>query len=107
MARSGERLTEVELLRAKARVLMAGQQPEVAAVTGALRRAVEVGERQGARLPHLRALGQLVTHGRRTGEDTASHERQLAALCDCFPSDSELPDVRRARVLLQAAPGRA
>jgi tetratricopeptide (TPR) repeat protein len=107
MAHSGERLTEVELLRAKARVLTAGTHPDLAAAAGELRRAVDVAGLQGARLPQLRALGQLVAQKRRAGEDAARDEQQLAALCECFPSDSELPDVRRARVLLQAAPGRA
>ena len=107
MGRSGERLTEVELLRSKARALVAGVQPDPAAATGELRRAVEIAARQGARLPQLRALGQLVTLQRRAGEGTSAEEQQLAALCQRFPSDSELPDVRRARVLLGAAAGRA
>lgn len=103
MERSGERLTEVELLRSKARVLMTGSEAGAAAATAELARAVDVAARQGARLPQLRALGQLIAQRRRAGEDARADEQQLAALCEYFPSDSELLDVRRARALLRTA----
>jgi tetratricopeptide (TPR) repeat protein len=105
MATSGERLTEVELLRCKARALMAGRRPDVASAVAELDRAVEVAERQGARLPQLRAVGQLVTQRRRMGEDASADEQRLAELCERFASDSQLPDLRRARAILQAATG--
>ncbi len=107
MASSGERLTEVELLRSKARALMAGPRPEVGPAITELRRAVDVAERQGARLPQLRSLGQLVTHRRRAGEDASAEERRLAALCEQFAPDSQLPDVLRARGILDVAGGGA
>ncbi|HUE26097.1 MAG TPA: hypothetical protein VMP89_04935, partial [Solirubrobacteraceae bacterium] len=101
MARSGERLTEVELLSCKARVLIGAPRPAVDAAIAELRRAVAVAERQGARRPQLRALGQLITQRRRAGEDVAADESRLAALCEQFPSDSQLPDLRRARAILR------
>jgi tetratricopeptide (TPR) repeat protein len=105
MASTGERLTEVDLLRTKARALMAGAQPEVASAITELQLAVDVAERQGARLPQLRALGQLVTQRRRAGEDASADERRLAALCEQFAPDSQLPDVLRARAILQPDAG--
>ena len=107
MASSGERLIEVELLRCKARVLMAGPQPDAAASIAELERAVAVAERQDARLPQLRALRQLVTHRRRAGEDASTDEQRLAELCERFASDSQLHDLQRARALLQSAAGAA
>ena len=56
-----------------------------------LRRAVDAAERQGARLPQLRALGQLDTHRRRAGEDASADERRLAALCERFAPTPSCP----------------
>lgn len=104
MVRSGERLTEVELLRCKARVLLRGGKPDPAAAIAELERAVDVGERQGARLPQLRALGQLVTQRRRAGWDDSADVQRLAGLCEHFGAESQLADVRRARAILEADP---
>jgi class 3 adenylate cyclase/tetratricopeptide (TPR) repeat protein len=106
MLRSGERLTEVELLRCKARVLMAEPQADPAAAFAELERAVAVAERQHTRLPQLRALGQLVTQRRRMGEDASADEQRLAELCQWFAADSQLPDLGRARNLLRPGAGR-
>ncbi|HUE27863.1 MAG TPA: hypothetical protein VMP89_13900, partial [Solirubrobacteraceae bacterium] len=84
-----------------ARVLIAAPRPAADAAIAELRRAVDVAERQSARRPQLRALGQLITQRRRAGEDAAADELRLAALCEQFPSDSQLPDLRRARAILR------
>ena len=107
MARSGERLTEVELLRCKARALMAGPRADVATAIAELEHAVDVAERQGARLPQVRALGQLVTQRRRIGEDASTDEERLAELCQRFASDSQLPDLRKAQAIFGAPTGGA
>jgi predicted ATPase len=104
MVRSGERLTEVELRRCKARVWLKGGQPDPAAAIAELERAVEVGEGQGALLPQLRALGQLVTVRRRAGEDDSAAVQRLAAVCERFGGESQLADVRRGRAILEADP---
>ena len=105
MARSGERLNEVELLRCKARALIAEPRPAPGAAIAEFQRAVDAAERQGARLPQLRALGQLITERRRAGEDASADEWRLAELCEHFPADSELRDLRRARAILGPTAG--
>jgi class 3 adenylate cyclase/tetratricopeptide (TPR) repeat protein len=107
MVRSGERLIEVDLLRCKARVAMAGPAPDTAAALADLRQAVVVAERQEARLPQLRALGQLISLQRREGEDASTDEQRLEALSGHFGSDSQLPELRRALAILRPPPGDA
>lgn len=107
MVRSGERLIEVDLLRCKARLAMADTEPDVGAAIADLQRAVGVAERQGARLPELRALGQLIALRRREGEDAAADAQRLAALCGHFGTDSRLPELQRARKILRPAAGDA
>jgi hypothetical protein len=106
VARSGERLTEVELLRCKARALMAGPSPDAASAIAELERAVDVAEGQGARLSQVRALGQLVSQLRRLGEDASTEEQRLAQLCERFDPGSQLPDLERARAILRPAAAR-
>jgi class 3 adenylate cyclase/tetratricopeptide (TPR) repeat protein len=105
MVRTGERLAEVDLLGCKARVLVAGAEPDNAAAIATLQQAVEVGERQGARLPQLRVLRALVLRRRRAGEDSSGDEQRLAELCSRFESDSQLADLLRARAIVR--PGAA
>jgi class 3 adenylate cyclase/tetratricopeptide (TPR) repeat protein len=100
---TGERLAEVELLGCKARVLIAGTVADESAAIASLQEAVDVAERQGARLPQLRALRALVLRRRRAGEDASSDEERLLALCDRFDRDSQLPDLLRARAMLAEA----
>jgi class 3 adenylate cyclase/tetratricopeptide (TPR) repeat protein len=107
LARSGERLTEVDLHRFKARVLVSGPRPDAATAIAELERAVGVAKDQGARLPELRALGQLVRHRRRAGADAAADEQALVELCGRFATDSQLPDVMRARGILGPVAGGA
>ncbi|HZU61694.1 MAG TPA: hypothetical protein VE983_12055, partial [Solirubrobacteraceae bacterium] len=106
MARTGERLIEAELLRTRARVLLAGPEPDTGVGIAQLQQAVEVAERQGARLSQLRALRQLVVQRRRAGQDATADEGRLAVLCQGFAPDSQLPDLRRARAVLQPATSR-
>ena len=107
MVRSGERLIEVDLLRCKARLAMAAPEPGTAAALADLRLAVEVAERQEARLPQLRALGQLISLRRREGEDVSGDEQRLTALCEHFGPGSSLPELERARKILRPRAGDA
>jgi hypothetical protein len=102
---SGEGFSHSELYRSEARALMMGDAPDPAGATAALERSVAIASSQNARLPQLRALAQLVGHQRKVG-DATSAERQLAALCDWFGADSHLPDVARARGVLEAKAAR-
>jgi hypothetical protein len=60
-----------------------------------------VAERQEARLPELRALGQLISLERRERVDASDDERRLEALCEHFSADSRLPELQRARTILR------
>jgi len=86
---------------------MADPAPDVGAAIADLRRAVEVAERQEARLPELRALGQLISLSRREGADASADEQRLEALCAHFGSDSRLPELQRARTILRPTAGEA
>jgi class 3 adenylate cyclase/tetratricopeptide (TPR) repeat protein/ABC-type transport system involved in cytochrome c biogenesis ATPase subunit len=98
---AGERFSESELHRFKARALMAAPSPDVAAATEAYHKAVASARRQEARLLWLRAAMYLHLHERRyAGAPTGTAE--LAALCEWFGTNSRLPDVLRARELLTA-----
>ncbi|HEY1275618.1 MAG TPA: AAA family ATPase [Thermoleophilaceae bacterium] len=96
---SGERFSESELFRFKARVLMAGPRPDPHAATAAYERSIRIAREQNAKLLELRAATRLAEHRHRIG-DTAAAVDQVVALCDWFPRDSELADVVRARNLL-------
>ncbi|HWE33798.1 MAG TPA: adenylate/guanylate cyclase domain-containing protein [Solirubrobacteraceae bacterium] len=102
---SGERFSESELYRARARALMARDSPDHAGATVALEHAVEVAASQNARMPELRALAQLVAHRRKLGEPDEHDAERLSALCDWFGPTGELPDVVRARSLLERPTG--
>ena len=98
---SGERFSESEMYRSRARALMAGESPDPGGATAALERGVAVALSQNARMPELRALAQLVGLRRRVGERDAGEVERLAALCEWFGSSCELPDIVRARSLLE------
>ncbi len=98
---SGERFSEPELHRCRARALMMGDRPDPGAATTALKRAAEIAASQNAKVPLLRALAQLVGHQRRLGDASAAAADQLAAVCDWFGPECPLADVTRARALLE------
>lgn len=104
---SGERFSESELYRCRARALMIGEEPDPAAASAAMRRAADIAASQNARLPQLRALAQLVGHKRKLGQDPAADVEQLAVICEWFGPACELPDVVRARALLEPEPARS
>ncbi len=97
---SGERFSEPEMYRSRARLLMTGDAPDAAGAASALERGAAVALSQNARMPELRALAQLVGLRRRVGETDAPDAERLAGLCDWFGPSCELPDVVRARALL-------
>jgi class 3 adenylate cyclase/predicted ATPase len=100
---TGERFSESELFRFKGRVLMAGESPDPEGATAAYERAVASAQRQNARMLELRAATRLAVHQGATGEAPAALDR-VAALCDWFGPESELPDVARARALVASEP---
>jgi predicted ATPase len=96
---TGERFSESELFRFKARALMAGDSPDPHGATAAYERAIGAAREQNAKLLELRAATRLAAHQRKIGEPCTALG-QVAALCDWFPPTSELPDVVRARTLV-------
>jgi class 3 adenylate cyclase/tetratricopeptide (TPR) repeat protein len=96
---TGERLSESELFRFKARVLMAGDSPDTHGATAAYERAVAAAHDQNAKMLELRAATRLAAHQRSNGEPVTALD-ELATLCQWFPAASELPDVARARTLV-------
>jgi hypothetical protein len=69
----------------------------------AYERSVSSAREQNARLLELRAAARLAGHQLRIGEHPVALDR-VAELCEWFGSDSELPDVIRARKLLSPEP---
>jgi class 3 adenylate cyclase/predicted ATPase len=100
---TGERFSESELFRFRARVLMAGDDPDPQGATAAYERAVRTAREQNARLLELRAATRLAAHQLQLGETPTALDR-VAALCEWFAPAPELPDVARARALLASAP---
>jgi class 3 adenylate cyclase/predicted ATPase len=103
IALTGERFSESELFRFKARALMAGEDADPHGATAAYERAVLAAREQNAKLLELRAATRLAAHQRSTGEPAAALD-DVAALCAWFGAASDLPDVARARELLASEP---
>jgi tetratricopeptide (TPR) repeat protein len=101
IALTGERFAESELFQFQGQALMAGDSPDPHAATAAYERAVSVAREQNAKLLELRAALRLADHQRSIGEPCTARGR-IASLCDWFPAASDLPDVLRARGLLEA-----
>ncbi len=97
---SGERFSESELLRFRARTLVEGPTPDADAATAAYKEAVEASRAQGAKLLCLRATTELAIHQRKIGSRSPELD-DLASLCEWF-GDSDVSDVTRARALLAA-----
>ncbi|MFL5859434.1 MAG: AAA family ATPase [Solirubrobacteraceae bacterium] len=102
---TGERFSESELFRFMGRALMTGDAPDPDAASAAYEQAAAAAAEQNAKLLELRAITGLTVHQGRVGEEATALER-VAHLCDWFGSDSQLPDIVRARRLLsvQSAP---
>jgi class 3 adenylate cyclase/tetratricopeptide (TPR) repeat protein len=100
---SGERSSQAELLRLKARALMAGHAPDVDGATAALERAVSVARAQDAKLNEIRAVRQLTAHQRKLGQRCTELGR-LEELCEWFAGTPDLPDLVRAKALLVSEP---
>jgi predicted ATPase len=98
---TGERFSESELFRFKGRVLMAGDSPDPAGAAAAYERAVAVAREQNAKMLELRAATRLAALQQDSGEAPSTLD-DLAALCGWFPAASELPDVARARALVES-----
>src|SRR5581483_7090284 len=97
---SSERYSESDLYAFKGRVLMAGPAPDVGAATEAYERAVAAATGQAAPLLQLRALTQLLAQQHRIGEPLSAGDA-LAAVCAGLNDGDGLPDLERARALLQ------
>ena len=82
---------------------MAGDNPDPDAATAAYERSVAVAREQNARLLELRAATRLAAHQLALGETPPGLGR-VAELCDWFAPSPDLPDVVRARALVEAAP---
>jgi class 3 adenylate cyclase/predicted ATPase len=101
---TGERFSQSELFRLKARALMTGDSPDPHGAAAAYESAVRAASDQNAKLLELRAATRFAAHQRRIGEKVTALDR-VAALCDWFGSASELPDVERGRALVTSGPG--
>ena len=100
---TGERFSESELFRLKARALMDGDSLDPHGATAAYERAVGSARDQNAKLLELRAATRFAAHQRKIG-DTCTALDRVAALCDWFGPASELPDVVRGRALVDWEP---
>jgi adenylate cyclase len=100
---TGERFSESELFRFRARALMTGDDPDADRATAAYERAVAVAREQNARLLELRAATRLAAHRLALGETPTDVLARIADLCDWFAPSPDLPDVVRARALVEAA----
>ncbi|MEA2380493.1 MAG: hypothetical protein QOH72_464 [Solirubrobacteraceae bacterium] len=100
---TGERFSESELFRFRARALMTGDDPDAQRATAAYERAVAVAREQNARLLELRAATRLAAHRLALGEMPTDVLARIADLCDWFAPSPDLPDVVRARALVEAA----
>jgi class 3 adenylate cyclase len=100
---SRERLYEPELQWLTGRALIAGPEPDTAAATSAFERAMSSARDQEARLLELRAATGLALHQRRIGAPVTALET-MARLCEWFGSGSTVPDVIRARAVLDDEP---
>jgi predicted ATPase len=98
---TGEGFSESELFRFKARALMCGDDPDPEGATAAYERAVTVAREQNARLLELRAATRLAAHQMALGE-TPPVLGRVGELCDWFAECPDLPDVVRARALLES-----
>ena len=96
-----ERFSESELFRFKGRALMAGDAPDPDGATAAFEHAVAAAREQNARLLELRAATRLASHQRRIGEPATALAR-VAELCDWFPLGPDVPDVVRAREMVDS-----
>ncbi|MEA2484038.1 MAG: hypothetical protein QOC55_1985 [Thermoleophilaceae bacterium] len=98
---TGERFSESELFRFKARLLMDGDAPDADAATAAFERAVSAAREQNANLLELQAATRLAEHQHKIGEPATALGR-VTELCDWFGPHSLLADVGRARALLES-----
>jgi tetratricopeptide (TPR) repeat protein len=96
---TGERLHEPELQWFLGRALMAGDPPDPAAAEAAFSRAVDAAHGQNAKLLELRAATGLALYQRQVAA-TCSALVRVEELCRWFGADCDLPDVSRARGLL-------
>jgi predicted ATPase len=97
---TGERLSESELYRFKGRLLMSREAPDPPAATAAFERAIAAAREQNAKLLELQGTVRLAEHQLKLGAQASALGR-ASELCDWF-GDSPLPDVARARALLQS-----
>ena len=96
---AGERYYEPELQWLMGRLLETNGNGTEAAAAQAYERSIRAAASQNAKLIELRAATGLAIHKSRNGEDPVELTR-VRTLCEWFGADSWLPDVRRARKLL-------
>ena len=100
VAETGERYYEPDLDWFTARAHMSKRAPDPDLAASAYERAVAAARGQDARLLELRALTGLVLHQSKLGSASSELER-LTELCDWFDDDVPLPELDRAKQLLQ------
>ena len=96
---TGERYSESDLLRVKAELLLAMDEPDLAAAEAALARSITVAKAQRARIPELRATAALARLQSKRGEVGPVREA-LEEACAWFSPTTEIADVLEVRALL-------
>jgi predicted ATPase len=98
-AATGEGFMSAELHRLRGELLLAGAAADPGAAEAAIRQALDVARRQGARSLELRALMSLTRLCRSQGR-AAEAEPMLAAAYAWFTEGLDTPDLQEARAIL-------
>jgi predicted ATPase len=96
---SGERWWEAELHRVKGRLLIACEQDDEG--EACFRRAIEISREQGAKMLELRAATSLARHWSDRCRKAEARD-VLAPIYDWFTEGFETPDLKEAKILLDA-----
>ena len=96
---TGERYAESDVLRMKAELLLALDEPDLVAAEAALVRSIAVAKAQQARVPELRATAALARLQSKRG-DVGPAREALEEACSWFSPTSQVADVVEVRALL-------